>query len=352
MKKRVAVAAAGTGGHVFPAMAVAEVLQQQGIEVIWFGVNDGKTRDWVATLDVVWIALFARPMMGMRLLGQCLGLVALGVAFLQALYVLWHHRIQWVVVFGGYVSAPVGLAAWILRRPLVLHEQNAVAGRANAMLAPMAQKIFTAFPDVLASDRTVLVGNPLRGALYQKGHASVSRPHVPMRVLVLGGSQGAAFINRTMAMVIQAGPKTCGDFEFRLQCGQVDFDQTRQALASYPQVALFAFIDDMAEAYLWADVVIARAGALTIAECQWFDVPALYIPLPTAIGDHQTHNAHAAVQRGRATLMPQAEATPENILTWLQQQQTAKVPPKRDEENEDGLWPAERMVALCFSALA
>lgn len=350
LQKYVAIAAAGTGGHVFPAMAVAELLQQQGIKVIWLGVNDGKTQGWIAALDVVWMTLCARPIMGLGLFGRCLGVIALGIAMLQAVYVLWRYRVRGVMVFGGFVSAPVGLAARLLRLPLALHEQNAIAGRANAMLAPWAQKIFTAFPEVLTSDRTVMVGNPLRRTLYQAGHVSKFSPHSPMRVLVLGGSQGAVFINRTLAKLCQAHPRACDDFTFRLQCGQADFAATRQALEPYPHVALFAFIDDMAEAYRWADVVIARAGALTIAECQWFDVPALYIPLPTAIGDHQTHNARAAVKQGRATLMPQAEATPENILSWLQQQLTADLPLKHEKPHEAHQRPAERMVALCLSS--
>ncbi len=350
MKQSIAIVAAGTGGHVFPAMAVAESWLAKQHRVVWFGVEDGKTRKWIAPLSVSWVALQSKPIMGVGFVQRLMGLACLCLATIQAMVALRRHRVHWVMVFGGYVSAPVGLAARLLRLPLALHEQNAVAGRANAMLAPWAQKIFTAFPEVLTSDHTVLVGNPLRGTLYQTGHVSKSAPHSPMRVLVLGGSQGAVFINRTLAKLCQAHPRACHDFTFRLQCGRAHFTAARQALESFPHIAVSAFIEDMAEAYRWADVVIARAGALTIAECQWFDVPALYIPLPTAIGDHQTHNARAAVKQGRATLMSQAEATPENVLSWLKQQLTADLPLKHEKPHEAHQRPAERMVALCLSS--
>ena len=301
------IMAGGTGGHVFPALAVARVFQSQGAQVSWLGSPRGIEQRLVPEAG---LPLFTLPIEGVRGRGPLGLLKAPGLIFLavwRALRVLRQTRPDLVVGFGGFASGPGGVAAYLMRTPLVIHEQNAVAGTTNRLLARMAKKIFTAFPDVFAGAQ--VVGNAVRSEI-----ASLPAPaqrfanrNGPLRLLVLGGSLGARFINELMPQALALLPEAERP-QVRHQAGGGHGETTR---ALYRQQNVSAnvdeFIDDMAEAYAWADLVICRAGALTVSELAQVGLAAILIPFPQAIDDHQTHNARLLADAGAAQAIPQAE---------------------------------------------
>jgi UDP-N-acetylglucosamine--N-acetylmuramyl-(pentapeptide) pyrophosphoryl-undecaprenol N-acetylglucosamine transferase len=227
------------------------------------------------------------------------------------------------VGLGGYAAGPAGIAAWLLRKPLLIHEQNAVAGTTNRMLAPFAAKVLTgfssAFPDNTSSEK---VGNPVRSELVQKG-AQTSYTYAgqrPLHLLVLGGSLGAKPINDILPEVIR---QLSGDrgaaIEVRHQCGEAHEAEVIEAYAGLcrEQVEVSAFIEDMAEAYAWSDLVLCRAGALTVSELAIMARPSILIPLPHAIDDHQTFNARFLSECGAAILLHQSEMTSTGLVDVL-----------------------------------
>ncbi len=319
------VMAGGTGGHVYPALAVARALQAQSREVVWLGTQAGLEARIVpsAGIDIEWISI-----KGLRRKGALAMIIApfqIGWALLQSLGVIFRRRPAAVLGMGGFVSGPGGVAAWLTRRPLVIHEQNAAAGMTNRLLARLARVVLQAFPGSFNSRVDAeTVGNPVREDI-----AAVVPPHEryvdrkgPLRVLVLGGSQGALALNRTVpAALALLDPEVRP--EVRHQCGERTLETAKQAYADNDvEVALVPFIENMADAYAWADLVICRAGALTVAELCAVGVPALFVPYPAAVDDHQTANAGPMAEAGAAMIIPESELTPEYLAAllrdWLQ----------------------------------
>jgi len=310
MSARVLVMAGGTGGHVFPALAVAEALRARGLEVVWMGTRLGLEARIVpaAGIPVEWITIG-----GLR--GKSLGtrLVApfkVGLAVLQALRIMLRVKPVVVLGMGGYAAGPGGVAAWLARCPLVIHEQNAIAGTTNRILARLAKRVLAAFPG--AFPYTVpaeVVGNPVRGAiaaLPTPGARFAGRSGAP-RLLVLGGSQGALALNEVVPQALARLPVALRP-EVRHQAGRNTLDV---AQAAYENVGVTAevteFIDDMAEAYGWADLAICRAGALTVSELAAAGLPAVLVPFPAAVDDHQTLNGGYLVAAGAAVLVPEKQ---------------------------------------------
>ena len=319
------IMAGGTGGHVYPALAVAHALQARSRDVVWLGTHRGLESRIVpaAGIDIEWISV-----KGLRRKGRLALLVApfqLAWALLQSLAVSLRRRPAAVLGMGGFVSGPGGVAAWLTRRPLVIHEQNAAAGMTNRLLARLARVVLQAFPGSFNSSvHAETVGNPVREDI-----AAVAPPHEryadrqgALRVLVLGGSQGALALNRAVpAALAQLDPA----FRpiVRHQCGERTLDLAREAYAEHDvDVELLPFIDDMADAYAWADLVICRAGALTVAELCAVGVPALFVPYPAAVDDHQTANARPMADADAAVIIPESELTPgylaDLLRDWLQ----------------------------------
>ncbi len=317
--------AGGTGGHVYPALAVARALQARSREVVWLGTETGLEARIVpsAGIDIEWISI-----KGLRRKGVLALLIApfqIGWALLQSLGVILRRRPAAVLGMGGFVSGPGGVAAWLTRRPLVIHEQNAAAGMTNRLLARLARVVLQAFPGSFNSRVDAeTVGNPVREDI-----AAVVPPHEryvdrkgPLRVLVLGGSQGALALNRTVpAALALLDPEVRP--EVRHQCGERTLETAKQAYADNDvEVELVPFIENMADAYAWADLVICRAGALTVAELCAVGVPALFVPYPAAVDDHQTANAGPMAEAGAAMIIPESELTPEYLAAllrdWLQ----------------------------------
>ncbi len=324
--RRLVIAAGGTGGHVFPALAVAQALARQGVAVEWVGSNRGLEARVVR--DQAGFPLTELTVQGLRGRGLA-GLLGLPIGLMHSLIDCWRVlarvRPGLVLVFGGYVSFPVGLAARLQGRPLWVHEQNAVMGTANRWLARLAQRVFTSFPATQhAPASAVCVGNPVREALtvLPPAPARARGEDQPLRLLVLGGSLGAHALNQALPSVV-AGlqPVWPQGLEVWHQTGASEEAAVRQAYAAQSVVLknprVEAFIDDMAAAYQWADLVVCRAGASTVAELAAVGLPAVFVPLPHAIDDHQTANAQALVQAGAALLVAQTDRLADDLSVSL-----------------------------------
>jgi UDP-N-acetylglucosamine--N-acetylmuramyl-(pentapeptide) pyrophosphoryl-undecaprenol N-acetylglucosamine transferase len=314
------IMAGGTGGHVFPGLAVAAELKAQQRDVVWLGTRRGLEARLVPQhgIDIEWIGIA-----GVRGRGLWAWLSApfrIVVAVVEALRALKRRRPAVVLGLGGFVAGPGGLAAWLTRRPIVLHEQNSVAGTTNRWLAPLATRVFEAFPGSFApSARAELIGNPVRRALEPElppRERLARRAGSRRRVFVLGGSQGARILNETLPKALALLPPSERP-EVHHQGGR----GVEAARAGYAAAGVEArvdeFIDDMAGAYQWADLVVARAGALTVAELAMVGVGAILVPLKTAIDDHQTGNARHFVAGGAGLLLREDELTPDRLAVEL-----------------------------------
>tara|TARA_R110002110_G_scaffold121431_2_gene297219 strand:+ start:56235 stop:57338 length:1104 start_codon:yes stop_codon:yes gene_type:complete len=310
------IVAGGTGGHVMPALAVAEFFQTQGYVVHWLGTKQGIEHRLVPQNNIPISYINISGLRGKGLKKLLLAPFKILKAILQALSLLRKHQPVLVLTMGGYVSGPVGMAAWLLRMPLVVHEQNAIAGFTNKILARFAKRVFISYPNALpnAKHKSVLTGNPLRQILLQpypatKTTVSGSEPDSkskPLKILVFGGSQGALKLNQVIPDVVALFPKDTRP-QIWHQSGKNHLAVTQSAYQNVGvAVKLTTFIDDMVSAYQWADIVICRSGALTVAEIAQMAKPCIFIPFPQAVDDHQTYNARYLSDEGAAILLPQS----------------------------------------------
>ena len=313
--KTIVIAAGGTGGHVFPALAVAQYLQQQGYSLVWLGTERGIESKVIpaANIPIQYMKVTGWRKKGWKkLLSAPWQLIQ---AVWQAMQTLRSVQAGLVLGMGGYTAGPAGLAAKCLRCPLIIHEQNAVAGLTNRVLAKLADRVLMAFPNALPdSPRTQMVANPLRADI-----VSLPTPEErfalrdeTIRVLIIGGSQGAHALNTQLPAVLA---KMSSPLSIWHQTGQADSEMTQQVYVALgkTEAKVTPFIQDMAEAYAWADLVICRAGALTVSELAAVGLPAVFIPFPQAVDDHQTKNALYLVDCGAAVLLPQAELSEQKL---------------------------------------
>lgn len=311
--KTLMVMAGGTGGHIFPGVAVAETLRAKGWRIVWMGNPDGMEARIVPPrgYETAWVRFGA--LRGKGLLRKLMLPLNLLSGFGQALGVLRRVKPDVVLGMGGYITFPGGMMAALLGRPLVLHEQNSVAGLANRVLAGVADRVLSGFPAVLKDANWV--GNPVREEI-----AAVAPPAErfsmrsgPLRVLVVGGSLGAAVLNDTVPQALARLPADSRPIVVH-QAGEKQLDSLRAAYASAGvEGDLRPFIDDMASAYAEADLVICRAGALTVAELAAVGAASLLVPFPHAVDDHQTGNARFLAERDAAWLLPQTELNAERL---------------------------------------
>lgn len=311
------IMAGGTGGHVFPGLAVADVLKARGWNVRWLGNPNGIEARLVpqAKIPIDWVRVSA--VRGKGLLATLLLPVRLLRAFAQAVEVLRRIRPAVVLGMGGYVAFPGGLMAWLLRRPLVLHEQNSIAGLTNRVLARLADRVLVAFPGAIGGAQCC--GNPVRREFNELPAPAArygARDGV-LSVLVVGGSQGAQALNQAVPQAIALLPT---DQRPRVmhQSGRNQAEPVTRAYAEAgAQAQVVEFIDDMAGAYGRADLVICRAGAMTVSELAAAGVASVLVPFPHAVDDHQTANARYLSERGAALLVAQSELSAQSLASML-----------------------------------
>jgi UDP-N-acetylglucosamine--N-acetylmuramyl-(pentapeptide) pyrophosphoryl-undecaprenol N-acetylglucosamine transferase len=321
VSRPILIMAGGTGGHVFPALALARLLREQSTDVIWLGTERGLESRIIPAEGIPIEKLSIGGLRGKGALTWLAAPFRLSRALVQALAVMRRHQPSVVVGLGGFVTGPGGVAAWLTRCPLVIHEQNAVAGFTNRCLAHLARQVLEAFPGSFGHEvHARAIGNPVRrdiSAVPPPAERFAGRTG-PIRILVIGGSQGAARLNAVVPFALKRLAGSLA-FDVRHQAGERWLEAGR---ASYAQAGVRAdvrpFIEDMSEAYAWADLVICRAGALTISELAAAGVAAVLVPFPNAVDDHQAYNAQYLVREGAAVLISDRELTAERLATELE----------------------------------
>lgn len=315
----IVIMAGGTGGHVFPALATAQALQAKGYCIHWIGTQASFEANTVPQYNIPLHYISIKGVRGKGVLGLFLAPFRIMFAVGQCLALLRKLQPSIVIGMGGFVSGPGGAAAKLLGVPVLVQEQNAVAGTTNRLLSKVAKHIFTAFDHVLETpEKTSVVGNPLRESILQLPHYT-QRPLTSgaLKLLVIGGSLGAQALNETVPRIMKCLEPDIRP-EIMHQCGGQHLEATIAAYAANDVVAnVQAFIKQMEAAYQWADIIICRAGALTVSEIIAVGVPAIFVPLPHAIDDHQTANAQKLVAAGGALMFKQSEFIPESVAqTW------------------------------------
>ncbi len=315
------VMAGGTGGHIFPGLAVAESLRERGWRVHWLGAPASMEQQLVPPRGFAFEPVAFGGVRGKSLSTLVLLPLRLLKAFGQALQVVRRVKPDVLVGLGGYITFPGGMMGVAMGKPLVLHEQNSIAGMANKVLAGIADRVFTAFPGVLPKARKVQwVGNPLRAAFtqYPGPVERFAGRSGPLRILVVGGSLGAQALNdvvpRALALI---PPESRPTVVHQSGAKQIDTLRANYAAAGV-QAELVPFIDDMARAYADADLVICRSGATTVTEIAAIGAAALFVPFPHAVDDHQTTNARFLVDQGAGWLIQQRELNAEGLAEMLQ----------------------------------
>ena len=313
MSKTILIMAGGTGGHIFPALAVAHQLRDAGWRIVWLGNPEGMEAKLVPQHGFEMVNLKFAALRGKGLVRKLLLPLNLLRGFWQALKAIRQVKPNVVLGMGGYITFPGGMMAALTGVPLVLHEQNSVAGLANKVLAGVADRILTGFPEVFA--KGAWVGNPVRPEIAKIAPPAerLAERSGPLHVLVIGGSLGAQALNE----MVPQGMALLGESDQPQIVHQAGEKHLEALKAKYAAVGVQAhcvsFIEDMAGAYEWADLVICRAGALTIAELAAAGVASILVPFPHAVDDHQTGNAKFLVHAGGAFLLPQTDLTPEAI---------------------------------------
>ncbi|ALH94894.1 undecaprenyldiphospho-muramoylpentapeptide beta-N-acetylglucosaminyltransferase [Acinetobacter equi] len=321
--KHVMMMAAGTGGHVFPALAVAKELQQQGVEVSWLATPSGMENRLLKNHNIPIYQIDIQGVRGNGLVRKLTAPFKIMKATMSAMRYMKQLKVEAVAGFGGYVAGPGGLAARILGIPVIIHEQNAVAGFTNTQLSRFANTVCQAFPNTFPeSTKVVTTGNPVRKEItdilspswrYQEREKAGE----PLRILIVGGSLGAQALNERVPEALKQLNVPMNVYH---QCGQNHAEATLARYQDKPEtlsVEVQPFIEDMAKAYSNADLVICRAGALTVTEIATAGVAAVFVPLPTAVDDHQTANAKFLANIHAAKICPQATMTPESLKEIL-----------------------------------
>lgn len=314
--KKIIIMAGGTGGHIYPALACAQVFKDKGLDVQWLGSKGGMEEVLVADHDIALHSLSIKGVRGKGVLGLLVAPFRVLHAIGQAIAVLQKVKPDVVLGMGGFVAGPGGVAARLLGIPLVIHEQNAIAGTTNKLLSKVANLKLQAFDGAIPN--AISVGNPIRSDILEQ-QVRMPRNGVarPLRLLVVGGSLGAKAINDVIPQVLLNWPST-QRLDVWHQTGLRNFDVvSEQYKIAKVEARVEAYLENMDQAYYWADVVLCRAGAMTVSELAIAGLPSILVPYPHAIDDHQTANAQYLEQVGAAYLLPQAQLTCEKIISLL-----------------------------------
>ena len=321
MSKTILIMAGGTGGHVFPGLAVAALLQQQGHRVEWLGTRHGLDTKLVPAANIPFHQISIRGLRGKGVLGLCTAPFKIAKAILESLRVLRQVKPDVVLGMGGYVTGPGGVASWLKCIPLMIHEQNAIPGKTNQILTHFAKRVLQAFPNSFPDKVNALtVGNPIRSSLCHLAlpELRLNRKAGKLRILVFGGSQGAEAINHCLLEILSTefARQHC---EVWHQVGERNYQaMTKEYQARQLTGKVMAFIDDMPAAYDWADVVICRAGALSVSEIAAVGIGSILIPFPSAVDDHQTANAQFLQHAEAAIIIQESTLKTSQLLAILQ----------------------------------
>ena len=352
MSRVIMVMAGGTGGHIFPGLAVAEHMRAAGWEVVWMGARSGMEARIVPPRGYRMAWIRARALRGKGWLAKLLFPASLLWSFWESGLAVFRERPDVVLGMGGYVAFPGGMMASLLARPLAVHEQNAIAGLANRVLAALADKAMVAFPGALKNAEWT--GNPVRAEI-----TAMAAPEErfggrsgPLRLLVVGGSLGAQALNEAVPRALALMRKDERP-EVVHQAGEKHLEALRAGYAAAGVAGeLVAFIDDMARRYAEADLVLCRAGAITVAELSAAGVAAILVPFPYAVDDHQSANARFLAERDAAILLPQAQLTPDRLAGLLRSLDRARLLEMARKARALGKPDAARVVAERCMALA
>ncbi|MGN1280809.1 MAG: undecaprenyldiphospho-muramoylpentapeptide beta-N-acetylglucosaminyltransferase [Succinivibrio sp.] len=310
--KKVLVMAGGTGGHVFPALAIAEKLKEKGVQILWLG-SPGRMEEQLVPkygFDIRYIDVRGVRRNGLSTLLKAPFMVARAV--FQANRIIKEFKPDVVLGMGGYASGPGGFAAFLRGIPVVLHEQNAAAGMTNKLLFRIAKKVMLGFPGAFSGDKVSVVGNPVRQSILAIHQLDRNFDRKPVRISIIGGSLGAQALNRLVPEALK--PFTKGQISVTHQCGRGNSESVKALYQdSAFEVKVSDFIDDMDNLYKNTDLIICRAGALTVAEVCCAKIPAIFVPLPSAVDDHQTKNAMFLKREGAALICPQAQLKPDSL---------------------------------------
>jgi UDP-N-acetylglucosamine--N-acetylmuramyl-(pentapeptide) pyrophosphoryl-undecaprenol N-acetylglucosamine transferase len=315
----VLIMAGGTGGHVYPGLAVARALQEQGIEVVWLGTRKGLEARVIPEAGIELEYISISGIKGRGLLQWILAPFRILIALIQAMRILRRRHPSMVLSMGGFVAGPGGLMAWLLRRPLVIHEQNAIPGFTNRVLAIFARRILTGFPGVFSHfPKAMHTGNPVRESIRSmpEPEKRLDSHQGPLRILIVGGSQGARRLNQVVADVMHLWRDESAP-EIWHQCGERLMKETSdrygKRLLEKGHIRLVPFIEDMKQAYEWADLVLCRSGAMTVSELACAGMASILVPFPYATDDHQTANANYLVERDAAVMIPEDQLSVERL---------------------------------------
>lgn len=322
----IVIAAGGTGGHVFPGLAVAECLRSSKINIVWFGTKDGIESQRVPGMGYRFECLNIKGVRRKSIVSWLLLPWRLTFALWRAGVLLLKYRPKLVLGMGGYVSGPTGLAAYVLSIPMVIHEQNAVAGLTNRCLAKLSRCVLLGYPNALSGGDARCVGNPVRASMRDvpSPRERLAGRDGFLRLLIVGGSRGAAALNKVLPSAL-ASVKSEAKPQVWHQSGVSDEETVgREYRKVGTSARVDAFIDDMTEALCWADLVVCRAGAQTLAEIAAVGVASILVPFPYATDNHQTKNADYFSQAGAAVLLPQSELSPAKLAGLIEEIATSR----------------------------
>ncbi len=310
--------AGGTGGHIFPALAIAKALSTKGHEVLWLGSKQGMENSLVPDAGFTIYTMSITGLRGKGLLRWFFAPIRLLRAIVDALQLFRRHRPDVVVGMGGFVSGPGGVASFLLGVPLVIHEQNSVAGLTNRLLQHLAVKVCCAFPQVFnkRGEKYTVTGNPVREDILQLPplvQRYAQRQNTDLHLLILGGSLGAKTLNEKVPKAITRLLAEGKTYQVWHQCGKKHWQSDKPLYPEKEEIRVEPFITDMAAAYAWADVIICRAGALTISEIAAAGCASLFVPYPYAVDNHQYYNALYMQQAGAAEIVQDSELN----VTWI-----------------------------------
>lgn len=315
----VMILAGGTGGHVFPALAVANELRNRGVPIIWVGTKKGIESRVVPEADFSLTIMSVQGLRGKGFIQYIRAPLIIVKALYEGLSIVLKHKPCALLGMGGFVAGPCSLVGVLLRKPLIIHEQNAIVGLTNRILAPLSRIMFTGFPIKYKKQKIEYCGNPVRSQLLamERPETRLSGRGVTKRLLIVGGSQGAASLNKFIPQAVAIISSSI-QVEVWHQTGVNRQEATRDSyLANNLDVKVEEFIDDIDQAYAWADLIVCRSGAITLAEIAAVGLGSVLVPYPYAVDDHQTANAQSYVEAGAAELISEAEMSADKLASIL-----------------------------------